>query len=118
MSGGSKIVTGCGWLWVVSQFSNAKTLQQKVQNVEHRSFTPLVMSANKAFGRECKHFNVELSEKMEGKRDKKYILVVSRVRQKIIFSIINLIILVIHESATVAKKQLDYKIIICIYWNQ
>ena len=118
MSGGSKIVTGCGWLWVVSQFSNAKTLQQKVQNVEHRSFTPLVMSANKAFGRECKHFNVELSEKMEGKRDKKYILVASRVRQKIIFSIINLIILVIHESATVAKKQLDYKIIICIYWNQ
>ena len=62
------------------------------------------MSANKAFGRECKHFNVKLSEKMEGKRDKQYIAVAARVRQKTMFSIINLIILVIHESTTVAKN--------------
>ena len=63
----------------------------------------VVMSAKKDFRRECKHFNTKLSQKMEGKRHKQHIVVAARVRQNIIFSIINLIILVTNESTTVAK---------------
>ena len=49
----------------------------------------VVMSAKKDFRRECKHFNTKLSQKMEGKRHKQHIVVAARVRQNIIFSIIN-----------------------------
>ena len=41
---------------------------EKVHNMEHGSFTPLVMSGSGGFGRECKHFYVNLLEKIAEKR--------------------------------------------------
>ena len=38
VGGGSKTVVGCGWSWLIAQFSNVQTLKQKIQNVENRSY--------------------------------------------------------------------------------
>lgn len=43
-------------------------INQRIQNVGHESFTPLVMTANCGFGRECKHFYAKLSGKIADKK--------------------------------------------------
>ena len=69
-----------------------------------RSFTPLVMSANGGFGRECKYFYAKLSEKIAEKRNEHYSVEAS-VKQKILFSLIYSIIISIRGSRTVANNE-------------
>ena len=75
------------------------------QNVDHRRFTPLVMSVNGGSGRERKHFYTKLSEKILKKKDENYSVVAAWVRQKITSSLINVIISCTSESRTVTNNE-------------
>ena len=57
--------------------------------VEHGTFTPLVMSATGGMGRECQKFYTRLSESIAEKRGQNYSVTVSWIRRKICFSLIN-----------------------------
>ena len=59
--------------------------------VEHGSFTPLVMSAAGGMARECSKFYSRLSEMIAEKRKECYSLIAAWVRRKICFSLIKLI---------------------------
>ena len=72
----------------------------------HGRFTPYVMSASGGLGREYKHFNSRLSEKIA--REKiagHYSVVPTWVRRKIVFSLIISIIFCIRGSGAVANNE-------------
>ena len=64
-----------------------KMYNERIINVEHGTFTPLVFSANGGMGRECLKFYARLSEKLAEKRNQPYSIVASWVRRKITFSL-------------------------------
>lgn len=61
------------------------------------------MSANGGSRRKCEHFHVNLLDKIVGKRNEHYSVVAVCARQKIMFSLINSIILCKRGSKAVAK---------------
>ena len=65
-----------------------RMIDDRVMQVEHGSFTPLVMSAAGGMARECSKFYSRLSEMIDEKRKERYSLIVAWVRRKICFSLI------------------------------
>ena len=88
----------------INEKEKKRHYNERVQNVDHGSFTPVVMSANGGFGREAKHFYSKLAEKIAEKRDEHYSIVAAWVRRKIMFSLINSLSLCIRGSNN-NKKQ-------------
>ena len=61
---------------------------ERIMEVEHGTFTPLVMSATGGMSRESKKFYSRLSELISEKRKTNYSTVITWVRRKITFSLI------------------------------
>ena len=78
-----------------------RTYNERVMQVEHRSFTPLVMSASGGMGRECRRFYARLAEMIAEKRKQNYFLIASWIWRKICFALINSICICIRDSGTV-----------------
>ena len=72
--------------------------------VEHGSFTPLVMSATGGMGRECQKFYNRLAEMISEKRNMDYSIIATWIRRKISFSLIKSIGLCIRGSRSVYPK--------------
>ena len=62
---------------------------ERVQKIEHGSFTPIVMSATDGMARECSKVYFRISEMITEKRDQSYSVIVSWIRRKISFSLIS-----------------------------
>ena len=80
--------------------------------VEHGSFTPLVMSATGGMGRECKKFYARLAEMISHKRGTSYSIIAAWVRRKMTFSLIKSIGMCLRGSCSafyndVLKKSLS-----------
>ena len=82
-----------------------KCYNERILQVEHGSFTPLVMSATGGMGRECKKFYSRLSEIVAEKRGQRYSTVAPWIRRKICFSLVNSIGLCLRGSRTVFNNQ-------------
>ena len=67
-------------------------------DVEHGSFTPIVMSALGGMGRESTKFFARLSEMISEKRHQPYSLVSAWIRRKLSFAIINSVCVCIRGS--------------------
>ena len=78
-----------------------RSYNQRVIEVEHGSFTPLVFGSNGAMGKECITFHKKLAAKIAEKRGKKYHEVISDIRTKISFKLQKSMILCIRGSRTV-----------------
>ena len=65
-----------------------KLYNERILQIEHGSFTPLVMSATGGMGRECKKFYARLAEMISFKRGTGYSIIAAWVRRKITFSLI------------------------------
>ena len=78
-----------------------RSYNQRVIEVEHGSFTPLVFRSNGAMGKECITFHKKLAAKIAEKREKKYHEVISDIRTKISFQFQKSMILCIRGSRTV-----------------
>ena len=73
---------------VSNEKEKKRTYNQRVIQVEHGSFTPLVFSAHGGCGREAQHFVTSLVEKIAKKRDMPSSVISNYVRTKIAFSLI------------------------------
>ena len=69
--------------------------------IEHGSFTPLVMSATSGVGRECKKFYAHLAEMISYKKGTSYSIIAAWVRRKITFSLIKSIEMFLRGSRSV-----------------
>ena len=61
---------------------------QRVIDVEHGTFTPLVFGTNGGFGEECGRFITKLAEKLSHKTDESYASIITWLRTKLSFSIL------------------------------
>ena len=72
----------------VNEREKKKLYNERILQIEHGSFTPLVMSAAGGMGRECKKFYARLAEMMRYKKGTSYSVIAAWVRRKIKFSLI------------------------------
>ena len=61
---------------------------KRIMQVEHGTFTPLVMSATREMGRESSKFYSRLSELTSEKRESSYSIVATWIQRKVIFALI------------------------------
>ena len=77
---------------------------QRVIEVEHGSFSPLVFSPYGGCGREAERFLTELAQKVSEKKQMCYSIVISWLRAKLSFNLLRSAVLCIRGSRTLRKK--------------
>ena len=87
-----------------------KQYNDRIMQVEHGTFTPLVMSATGGMGRECRKFYARLAEMISEKRKQSYPLIVSWIRRKLCFALLNSVCLCIRGSRTIFHSNLEESI--------
>ena len=65
----------------INESKNKKLYNERVLQVEHSSFTPLVMSSKGGFGRECAQFYSKLAEQIAEKRKQPYSIINSWIKR-------------------------------------
>ena len=87
---------------IFKQHEGAKKREylQRVLEVEHATFTPLVMGTNGGMGKESDRFIRQLSEKLAKKQNESYSTVISWLRTKLSFCIIRSALMSIRGSRT------------------
>ena len=73
---------------------------QRILDVEHASFTPLIFGTNGGMGSECQKFVSALANKLAVKQNEDYAVVISWLRVRISIEIIRSTILCIRGSRT------------------
>ena len=82
-----------------------KNYNERILQVEHGSFTPLVMTANGGFARESAKFYARLAELIASKRNTQYSVVSAWIKRKGVFSLMNSIGLCVRESRSVYNNE-------------
>ena len=72
----------------VNQKEKKKLYNERILQIEHGSFTPLLMSAADGMGRECEKFYARLAEMISYKRGTSYSIIAVWIRRKITLSLI------------------------------
>ena len=88
----------------IDEKEKKKTYNERILQVEHGSFTPLVMSATGGMSRECKKFYSRLAEVISKKRKTNYNLTITWIPRKIAFSLIKSIGICICGSRSVFQN--------------
>ena len=83
---------------------------ERVLQVEHGTFTPLVLSATGGMGRECAKFYNRLAELISEKRKQNYSLIVSWIRRKICFALLGSICSCLRGSRSLFNQRLESSI--------
>ena len=78
-----------------------RAYNQRVIEIEHGTFTPLVFGTNGAMRRECQLFHKKLAKKLSQKQNKKYHEVITDIRTKISFNFIKSMLSCLRGSRTV-----------------
>ena len=91
----------------VNEKEKKRAYNERIQNIEHGTFTPLVFACTGGMGRECKKFYARLAEAIAKKRKTRYSSCVTWVRRKIIFSLIKSITTCIRGSRQHNKCFID-----------
>jgi len=78
-----------------------KSYNERILNVEHGSFTPLVMTANGGFSRECSTFYSLLADMIATKRKQHVSVVSAWLKRKLMFSLINSVVLCLRGSRSI-----------------
>ena len=88
-------------VYEINEKEKKKTYNERILQVVHGSFTPLVMSATGGMSRECKKFYSRLAEMVCKKRKTNYNVTITWIRRKIAFSLIKSIGICIRGSCLV-----------------
>ena len=80
-----------------------RTYNERINQVEHSSFTPLVFSCYGGMSHECQHFYRRLAAKIAEKRNDSYDNVINFLRTKLSFSLIKSMILCVRGSRMVKQ---------------
>ena len=95
----------------INEKEKKKYYNERIMQIEHGSFTPLVMSATGGMSRECRKFYVCLSEMISEKRDVNYSTIVTWIRRKMTFSLIKSIDLCTRGSRSTFSSTRHEKLI-------
>ena len=85
----------------INEKEKKRTYNERVQEIEHSLFTPIVMSATGGMAKDCSKFYSCLSEMIAEKRDQLYSVIASWIPRKISFSLIRSIGMCIRGSRSV-----------------
>ena len=77
---------------------------QRVMEIEHGTFTPLVYTISGALGRECHKFHKSLAEKVSVKKDEQYNDVIRYIRMNISFLVLKGTLLCLRGSRSVRRN--------------
>ena len=88
----------------INEKEKKKQYNDRILQVEHGSFTPLVMSANGGMARECQKFYKRLAELIAEKKKQRYSVISSWVKRKISFSLMNSVGLCLRGSRSLADR--------------
>ena len=88
----------------INEKEQKKTYNERILQIEHGSFTPLVMSVAGGMSRECKKFYSRLAEMICKKRKTNYNVTITLIRKKIAFSLIKSIGICIRGSRSVFQN--------------
>ena len=91
----------------INEKEKKKQYNERILQVEHGSFTPLVMSASGGMGRECSKFYARLSEMLAEKRNQNFSITSSWIRRKICFALMNSVCMCIRGSRSVFHSNLE-----------
>ena len=81
-----------------------RTYNERINQVEHASFTQLVFSCYGGMSHECEHFYKWLGAKIADKRDDQYNTVVNFIRTKLSFSLVKSMITCIRGSRSIKQN--------------
>ena len=73
----------------INEFEKKRQYNEQILEVEHGSFTPLVMRALSGMGRDASKFYSRLSESIAEKRKEQYSVIKNWISQKISFALVN-----------------------------
>ena len=88
----------------INEKEKKKTYNERILQVEHGSFTPLLMSATGGMSCECKKFYLRLAEMICMKRKTNYNVTITWIRRKMVFSLIKSIGICIRGSRSVFQN--------------
>ena len=91
--------------YTINENEKKKQYNERVLQVDHGSFTPLVMSLNGGFGRECGQFYSKLAKQIAEKRKQPYRIISSWIKRKIIFSFLRYIGLCLRGSRSIKENE-------------
>ena len=80
---------------------------QRVMNIEHGTFTPLVYGINGGMGKECDIFHKHVADKMERRTGERYEKIISYIRCKISFLVLRAALMCIRGSRSVNSRSQD-----------
>ena len=92
----------------INEREKKRAYNERILEVEHGSFTPLVFSATGGVGRECDKFLKRLAEMISFKENKTYNAVIAWIRQKISFSLCRSVGICLRGSRTVFSISRSY----------
>ena len=72
--------------------------------IEHGTFTPLVMGTNGGMGKECSRFLTSLAQKLAEKQNEEYGIIISWIRTRLSFDISKSAILCVRGSRAPFRK--------------
>ena len=91
--------------YTINENEEKRQYNERIFQVENGSFTPLVMTSNGGFGRECGQFNLKLAERIVEKRKQPYSIISSWIKRKIIFSLLRSIGLCLRGSRSIRENK-------------
>ena len=83
-----------------------RSYNERIMQIEHGTFTPLVFSATGGMGRECEKFYNRLAVTISEKRDVEYNRIITWVRRKVIFSLLNSVSMCVRGSRSSSNPHL------------
>ena len=89
-----------------SVYEKKREYNQRVIEIEHGTFTPLVYTTSGAMSHECSKFHKALAEKISQKKDEQYNEVIRYMRLNISFLVLKATLLCIRGSRKVKKNNL------------
>ena len=94
-------------VFIANESEKKKSYNQRIIQIEHGSFTPLVFSTNGGMGRECQHFIKVLAEKIAKKRNIEVSEATNWIRTKLSFALIRSLVLGLRGNRGRGKVVVD-----------
>ena len=89
----------------LNEIEKKRLYNERIMQVEHGAFTPLVMSATGRMRRESLRFYSRLSELISEKRESSYSIIATWVQRKLIFALIKSIDMCLKGSRSVLHQE-------------
>ena len=94
---------------VMNEQEKKRAYNERVLQIEHGTFTPLVFSIYGSMGRECHTFFSRLSDLLSDKRDLPKSINMNWIRAKICFALLKSSLLCLVGSRTVCRKVAEFE---------